>query len=76
MAEMLYPSSLARISGRTVNHKAIDALAIGALRLSGDVLAKFNASQCFDEPGPVESLIEHDREDTEVQEYFEQDHEE
>ena len=39
MAEMLYPSSLARINGRTVNHEAIDAMAKGSYRLAGDVLA-------------------------------------
>ena len=76
MAEMLYPSSLARINGRTVNHEAIGAIAKGSYRLAGDVLAKFNASECFGDLSFYEALVDHDSIDTENLEFFEHDNEE
>ena len=76
MAEMLYLSSLACINGRTVNHEAIDAMAKGSYRLAGDVLAKFNASECFGDLSFYEALVDHDSIDTENLDFFEHDNEE
>jgi hypothetical protein len=46
MAERLL-QSIVYSEGRTVKYPAIDALKKGALRLGGNVLAKFHASECF-----------------------------
>jgi hypothetical protein len=45
MAERLYESSMKFSRGRTVKYKALDVLALGAERLSGDTLQKFNNSE-------------------------------
>ena len=72
IAEMLYPSSLTCINRRTVNHKAINAMAKGSYRLAGDVLAKFNASECFSDLSFYEALVDYDSVDTKDLEFFKQ----
>jgi hypothetical protein len=58
MAQSLHSSSIARVNGRGVLYKAINPQALGAVKLGGETLAKFNASECLDDDEALrESLL-------------------
>jgi len=69
MAERLAASSIIYDKKRNVKYSALNVLAIGAQRLAGDALHKFNARECLDERELDDSLLDEDDEDR-VDEFF------
>lgn len=69
MAERLSTSSIIYTEGRSVKYRALDVLAIGARRLAGDTLFKFNANECL-EDDLDDSLLEEEGKDQVVEQFF------
>ena len=71
MAERLAMSSvICAQRGRAVKYPALDMLAKGAIRLSGDALAKFNTNECLDDQGFDDSLLDKEEHMDEGEDFF------
>jgi len=73
MAERLSVASVRFRAGRTIRYPAIDATAIGALRIASDALPKFNSVDCLQGFSEIkaEALVEAENSnDGNVQDFF------
>jgi hypothetical protein len=69
-----HSGSIALDSRRTVKHKATDVLAVGAMRIAGNTIARFNRTECSADYDHLEGE-EHELDDGEKDEDGEVDEE-
>ena len=79
MAQHLsHSGSVTKHTGRTVKHEAVDALAVGAVRIAGNAIANFNKTACsidnyLEDEGEQDGNDEDEDDIDEVNQFFAHD---